>query len=378
MPNSEFEKQLAAAEKSAAFETQLAAAETAVAEPNTVSEELPFSTSFIRSTVDSALGFPQGLFEMQKKMSGLGEPREGEPFGANELQAIFQSVPGLFGKQLIGDRFQDELAGIEENVASVEEEHPFLTGAGDIAGDITALGFGRAGLTNPITKFENLIMTKGLGKWFSNPHNITSAGLHKIVESTKMRSFIKSLFRIGEAGAEGAILDLMKGDSPGMTAVYAAGAQSVTGIGAGIHKGLTSGKLTQKGTKFAATAAITFAAWQAWKNLVPGGDDGTGLSATIDQSESIDFALDKTMMIYAFGIASTLAGGGRMRSGEKGTFTGASPRVLDVVNSIPRTAITSMFQRMIDAKPEEQAGLLEQLQQAIEDPEMAEKLFSGN
>ena len=347
-------------------------------EDGSVAEEFPFSTSFFKQIADNAIGFFPGLLEMQKKMSGVGAPRTGEPIGSNEFQAAIQSFPGLFGREHISDRFGSELEGIEANQAAVEEAHPVKTGLGEVAGDIASLGLVRAPLTNPITRFENLIMTKGLGKWLSSPHNLTQALGSKMVQSTKMRGFLKRSFRVGEAGAEGAFLDLMAGDSPGMTGVYAAGVQSVTGLGSSIHEGLTSGTKTAKGLKFASTAAITFAAWQAWKNLVPGGDDGEGLSATIDQSESIDFALDKTMLIYAFGIASTLAGGGRMRSGEKGTFTGASPRVLDIVNSVPRTAITSMFQRMIDAKPEERASLLEQLQQAQTNPELAEELFGGN
>ena len=378
----DFEARLAKAESLAAFETRLQAAELdAGAEEK---EERPCVNALAGTIGDNLLGMfqrpPTGPELAQT--AGFDVPQDElpvrDPVDTGDVQAFVRSIPGLFGKQLIGERFDDERAAIAAQDTGLAEKHPIWTQLGEVAGDIASLGLIRAPLTPTLVKIEKFIKQGGFGKFFLNPKNLTQLWSRRVIESTKLRAMFKGAFRVGEAGGEAAMLDIMKGDSPGETAGYAMAFQAGTGLGAEAWKGLTSGDLKAKGTKFAVTAAVTAMAFQAWKNLVPGGDDGSGLSATIEQSESMDFAIDKTLLWYGLGAASVAVGGGRARGASDDlSAVAVSPRFMDFMNSIPRVAIISMFEDMANSDPETQAVKLQQLEQAATDPALAAQLFGG-
>lgn len=367
MPN-EFEKRLESAEDSVGFESRLAAKELEVS---------PSATGAIfagKGLLDTILGAPQNLFRAQQKMSGLDDRSTGDTFNTESLAAGVRSIPGLFDNppveiQAIRERFGKEREQFQADIAGLREANPKSAAVGEFFGDIAPLVLLRLPATKGITKLENALqrvkslknLPEGAKRWV----------LRNTVESKKIRSLLRGLFRSGETGVEAAMLDIMQGENPTETAPYAMGLQLAGSAGVEMIK-------TRPG-KFMAIAGATFFAWQALQQTIPGESGSAALGRDAEEvAESFKFAIDKTLLLYAAGIVAGAAGLGRLRtSSSPRKFVADWPKTMDAMNSIPRLAVISMLERLVDTPPEAVPQILEQLEQASTDPALAEQLFGG-
>jgi len=333
--------------------------------------------------------YDESFTEQQQKFpASLLRALPGTDFG--DASSFFRSIPeGVIpGGETFSESFSGERAAFDAEQAARREQHPVATTLGEVAADVTALGLLRQPGVGTINRIETFIMSKGMNPEivFGNLANLLKARTGaaelaniKIVQSKGLRTLIRGTGRAVETGVDAAILDILNGDNPSETAGYAFGTQ--LGLSAGTEglKRMLSGGPGSVAKKLAVAAGLTGFIWQAAQQTTPGGGEG-GRDAGLDVEqlgESLKFGIDKTLLAAGIGVAAAVAGGGRLRtSSSSSEFARTMPRAADFVATLPRGAMLSMIERLVDAPPDERQALLEQLQQAETDPELAERLFT--
>ncbi len=288
-------------------------------------------------------------------------------------------IPRLRGAQTsamfnrIGASFDEELARINQEDARIAEKFPFKTKAGEIGGDVLSLVGGRL----PFAKGINAAETAFVTKKFTD--SMTDPGVRKLVELALDSKAVLALKRGGarsvEAGAEAAVLSLLKEGDPLETAAFAAGGQIV---GSGLLKfseGLLTGGPLKIGGKILLASASFGALIQMSKETIPGGD----ANAARELIDSMSEGFAKVQMALILGAVSTLAGAGRLRGGD---LAKSLPKFMDALATTPRAISISLLQDYLNATPDEQQTIdatLEQLQQDPEffGPEITDRLLKA-
>lgn len=314
----------------------------------------------------TALGAGDGTFadrfsEQQEKFPASALRAFPKPT-SNEAGAFIRSIPGLFGSQPIGERFDQELAGFEETDAAIREAQPVGSAVGDVAGDVATLLALRAPLSKPIRAFEGKLKlpdfsfgAKGLPKLEPKVSNL----LTDVAKSGPVRALARGAGRTFEAGVEGAVLAMIKDGDPLETAAYTASGQAVASGLLSINKGLLSGGLFKAGGKISLAALSTAGIIQLAKDVTPGGED-TFL-------RSLETGYEKIALAMLFGGIAAAAGGGRLRG--EGSFATNMPKLADAFATVPRAATISIVQSYLKATAEERQLIEAELNKIVENPE---------
>ena len=216
--------------------------------------------------------------------------------------------------------FGEALAGEMAQTRQAEAEAPTATAAGGVAGDVLTLLTARAPvkalLRGARAKLPGIPMT-------------AEPGIRRAVQDVfalpKVQRLGRGLARAGETGLEGAVLAALDDGDPWKTAGIAAGGQA---IGSAVLTAIPKTKLG-----LAVDMAAGVIAWQAFKELIPGGKDRI-LESTEHEVRKLTF----------FGVLGAGAAAlGARRASPEGILAKNLPRFAEAVTAIPRGAILSML-----------------------------------
>jgi len=293
----------------------------------------------------------------------------------NEVGAGIRSIPGLFGSQLITERFDDELALLEGDEAKLREQHPTATAAGDVGGDVASLFVGRqaVGMEEKMRRAENLIMNPRPDIYFSAARQVEKIkpGLMGVVEdavknNNAWRKLLKGAGRSAETGVEAVALDVLHGDNPSETAAWAAASQAGGSMTLAARQGLLAGSKGHVMTKLGIAGLVGTGAWQYFQQAVPGG--------TNSPFASVQKGFGEVLLMVAAGTLAGFAGGGRLRgSTDPKSLQLRSPKVAEAITSVPRGIVLSLIESLNDADPAELKQAEAALQIISTEPESLNK-----
>ncbi len=339
-------------------------------EPSPTTRDAFFDAA-ARTTANNLLALPQGIgTAIAAGAAGLRAPGEitfSEAFEeekgkfpaslirkipaptVGDIGAGIRSIPALLpGGETPGERFSDELASGKEELAAMQQQFPTATALGDVTGDVATIVGGRLPFARRVNKFEDFLTKARLPK-------ITDPSIRreviKALESKAFRSILKGTGRSVETGLEAMSLDILKGDDPLETAFWAAGSQAGGSLSLQTLKGA-------KNHPIIAGAIVFGAAYQIGKELVPGGNDNL--------IESMTTGFEKMAGAIVLGTLAGVAGTGRVRGR---AISESMPRLTDAITSIPRAAMISFLEDLVDAPPQTKQEIALVTSKLAQDPQ---------
>lgn len=297
-----------------------------------------------------------GDFDFQRRLEGQDRPLLAEA-GFNIPNFKTADVAGAARAMQrnpatgssFGEAFREEKLGFEEEQAAMREQFPKATFGGDIAGDVATIVSGRMPFAKGIRDVEQ--------KLFTSPdvyfHVIPRAGergmkavFKDIVTSPKMKALGRGAGRSLETGLEAASLDILHGDDPLETAVYAAAGQATGSMFLAASQAAIKGGFGQAALNIGAASFAAGSLWQIVKDMTPGGRDSI--------IESVEAGYEKVMLSLVLGAVAGLTGGGRIRDFDDVLVQREMPKLADAIAALPRASVISFLEKMVNAQPEEQ------------------------
>jgi len=324
------------------------------------------ASAFIKTTgrgvVNLALGFPQASGTALAFTAALPALVPGGETFREQFETEKGKFPASLLRKIPAPTFEG-IFGIEEESERMREQFPKATGAGDVAADVITLLTGRLPLAKAINKAETKLAGKAPDLLFGGAvPKITDPGakrlVKRVIDSKMVRSLARGAGRSLETGFEAAALDMLKGDDPLETAMFAAGAQVGGSVLLTIGKGLTTGGPLRIGSKLALSAVSAGALIQLVKDTTPGGQDNL--------IDSIETGFEKVWLALLFGVVAGAVGTGRLRGGK---LAEDLPKLTDAIATIPRATMISLLEDWKDAGPDERQNLELVVGKLSEDPD---------
>jgi hypothetical protein len=353
----------------------------------------PFGNEMVKGFANNALALPQATGNLLAGAATIpaaiaGKAR-GEPFDfANRfreqqdlqpaallraipaptvqgLAAAARSIPSLLpGGETPREAYANNRATIAEEDERVRQEHPFATGAGEVAGDVATLITGRAPIASLVRRAEERLTRKGPEIFFGGTVPAIEPGIRRTIDralkAETTRRLARGAGRSVETGLEAAILETVKGDNPDplQAAALAAGGQVAGSAFLEGGRGLLSGGLLKGGGKVALAAGSIAGMWQLVKSATPGGRDRI--------LESIEHGFDSVAFSVMLGAVASVAGAPRYRDGK---LAEELPRIVDGLASVPRGATLSLLTDFANADESEQQRFERVLNNLARDPD---------
>ena len=335
----------------------------------------------VSTFANNVLGLPRGMGNLLA-MGAAAVPSSDVPggfrqrleveknrFPASALRAIpaptvegigagIRSLPALVpGGESFGQRFDESMSQITAEREASAAANPFSAVAGDVTGDVASIFAGRAPFASRINKAETALAGKAPSALFGASDNAKFV-LDRTILSSPMRTLARGAGRSAEAGFEAAVLDVVKGDDPLETALFAAGGQAGGSLLLHAGKGLVSGGVGQAGLKLGMAALAVGSTLQLLKSATPGGEN-----SVID---SVETGYGKVTWTLALGALAGMAGAGRLRGGE---WAERFPIMTDALATVPRASVISLMEDWRDAGEATKGQMEVVINQLMKDPE---------
>jgi len=356
-----------------------------------------------RNILDSVLALPklpalgaaavQAPFSEQSFSEIFAEEKEKFPanlaIDTNELFAGIRSLPELLPQrpvdqpgvenpvplftERVGERFDEELFGLDAEQRRLEEKFPAATDFGGISGDILSIMFGRLPFLSKIEKGEAFLAGQKFADVLRNPSAAGEIGnvAKRFADAKGVRALLRGTGRAGEAGMEALVLEALKGDDPLKAATYVAGGQALLSpiLFAAREMTRTGGRFGVA-TKLGLFAGAHFALLQTIQSGIPGGQDSP--------IKAIKEAFTTTALLLGAGGIAAAMGGGRIRRSDMSQY----PRIGEFISTLPRANMIRLVTDYVEATPDEQQTIDATLEQLRQDPEffgeeISEKLLSA-
>jgi hypothetical protein len=276
------------------------------------------------------------------------------------ITAAVKSVPSLIpGGETPGEAYDRNQFEFAEDESAMREAHPAAAKVGDIAGDVGALFVGRRG--TGLNKLMQRGETRLSGKAATAAAETLAGDIGKIFKGPAMQKIARGAGRSVEAGAEAAVLDVLKDPNadPIETAAIVAGGQIVgSGVLAGAQ-GLVSGGPVRGGLKLTVAAVATMGYLQMMKSATPGGEDRI--------LQSIESGFDKVTLLLGAGVASAALGATRYGRGNT-NFSEQTRTWLDGLSTAHRGTTLSLLTDWTEGNDDERAAIESALTAMSNDP----------
>ncbi len=289
------------------------------------------------------------MFERQQEQfpaSLMRETRRIPRPSSEEVQSFVRALPELMPGGLSFSEARESLRqDLIDERRELQVEHPFATGAADVASDALMMTIMRSPFVKQIDKIEDVIMNGKIAI-------ASSPGVGRLIQRTlnerHFRELVRGAGRAGEAAGEAMILDIMDGDDPLETAGIAAATQVIGGLGLEGLEALKAGGVAKAGVKIAMLSLAVGSLWETAQNIAPGVES--------NWIRSLEGGFDKVALGIGAGLLAGAAGLGRSRGTKLAEDV---PVPVDWLTSLPRNFLFSSIERLADAPIEEQNRVVE-------------------
>lgn len=245
----------------------------------------------------------------------------------------------------IGERFARERGDVADLDARMREAQPVASTVGEAVGDAGTILAGRT----PIRAAARRAPLRPPKPLRTGARRV----LDDIVDTKLAQSLKRGGIRVGEAGAEGAVVAALNDDDPVTGMALAAGQQAGTSLALRLGDEFFGGT---KGQFFSAVAMSAIAV-QLLKESTPGGKDFL--------IESGETAIKKIIPVATLGALAAMLGGGRVG----GTLQRNLPSVADALTAIPRGSLQSLMRELVDSDETGNREVLQVIQTFSENPD---------
>lgn len=307
---------------------------------------ITFATEAQRQLLSNILNVPAATLELARQGSVAGtSPLGGLPLPPEDVDlrvdpdrvvAGVRTVGRMLGGEGPGEdglsgAFRRELESLRQERAQRRQENPGAAAGGQVGGDVLTLLGGRL----PLARARQAIPALQLNQKVPPGAQREVA---RFVNSGPVQRLFRGTGRAAETGLEGGLLAVLDRGDPAEVAAASAGLQ------AGGSLALTAGKkfLERPGLNTLVSIGLGTIGLQMFKELSPGGRD-----RILESSES---AVKKFLAAGGLGMLAGAAGTGRLT----GPFAESLPKVADALSAVPRGALTSLVNDLLE---EEERGV---------------------